>query len=576
MATKYTPGGQFTVDGKTYTTASGSGYDAVLVQPGALPAPTPTGYSKDAQGNVYTSGGQHITLDQFHAAGLNIDHIPLGPAPASSSNNNQGTADTTGWTRDASGTVLDASGNHITYESLQKGADGKPLVNLENLPLRPVADANADADIISDTSEQQSEVKTQNQKLQEQLAALGIEPPEDKVSPLIEEVLKGLRDRQKELDKREAEDTANIEKGFSTAKEELEMSQTEAYDRASGRVRIGGFIVKSEIEDLERMQRGFRLEMAGLEGSKATALQQATRAYQDQDYELAQAQLELAQGLEEQTYQRKNDYFNNILKLQASQKPVIDMDEVSQEYALSQMSKYPSAFTDLEPADFQNISLSEINRRVIGSKEYKLDMQNQARLAGGAGTGSGVSNQTIDNERALSSQFKSEPIVKNYNEILAKKLSVDQIIQSGVGGPGDLAVVYEFMKGLDPTSVVRETEYATAAKSGNIFLGAMTKFNGYFKESGGFLPDNVKNAFASIVNSKLQIQQRLYDNVASEYSGIAARQGLDPNNVVINYSAGSVNLIDNYIDSQLPPNEPEQPAQPTSWWSGVSSWLFGK
>ena len=36
-----------------------------------------TGYYKDAQNNVYTSSGQHVTLDQFKAANLNIDHIPL-------------------------------------------------------------------------------------------------------------------------------------------------------------------------------------------------------------------------------------------------------------------------------------------------------------------------------------------------------------------------------------------------------------------------------------------------------------------------------------------------------------------
>src|SRR3990167_9912209 len=309
MATKYTPGGQFTVDGKTYTTASGSGYDAVLVQPGALPAPTPTGYSKDAQGNVYTSGGQHITLDQFHAAGLNIDHIPLGPAPASSSNNNQGTADTTGWTRDASGTVLDASGNHITYESLQKGPDGKPLVNLDLLPLRPVADANADADIISDTSEQQSEIKTQNQKLQEQLAGLGIEPPEDTVSPLIEEVLKGLRDRAKEMDAREKEDIESIKKSYEVAGEEQKISQEEALAKAEGRVRYGGFITKMETDEIQDLQRKFRLENMALEGQKSVALLSAQRSYNDSDFELAQLQLEAAQKADEDLTQKKQQYF---------------------------------------------------------------------------------------------------------------------------------------------------------------------------------------------------------------------------------------------------------------------------
>ncbi len=123
-------------------------------------------------------------------------------------------------------------------------------------------------------------------------------------------------------------------------------------------------------------------------------------------------------------------------------------------------------------------------------------------------------NTTINQ---IAGSFDNEQIVKDYNVILAKKLSVDKILDAGLGGPGDLATVYEFMKALDPTSVVRETEYATAAKSGNIFQGALAQFNGYFNPNGGFLPQNVKDSFQSIVNSKLQVQQQLYQNLYNQY-----------------------------------------------------------
>lgn len=172
--------------------------------------------------------------------------------------------------------------------------------------------------------------------------------------------------------------------------------------------------------------------------------------------------------------------------------------------------------------------------------QYQNEDANRKISIAKAGVG-GTSNQTIDNERALLNQFNSEPIVKDYNTILAKKLSVDQILSQPLGGPGDLAVVYEFMKGLDPTSVVRETEYASAAASGNIFAGVLARFNGYLSPNGGFLPPQVKSAFQSIVDSKLKVQSQLYNNVASQYQGIAKTQGLNPNNVIINYSAGASN-----------------------------------
>lgn len=120
----------------------------------------------------------------------------------------------------------------------------------------------------------------------------------------------------------------------------------------------------------------------------------------------------------------------------------------------------------------------------------------------------------VDNIR---SQFVTSPIVKQYNEVVNKAYTVENILQNGeLGGPSDLALVFEFMKALDPTSVVRETEYEAAAKSGNIFRGALAKFNGYFKPEGGFLPQTVKDSFNEIVKIKLDAATRQYDNYKSE------------------------------------------------------------
>lgn len=139
--------------------------------------------------------------------------------------------------------------------------------------------------------------------------------------------------------------------------------------------------------------------------------------------------------------------------------------------------------------------------------------------------------KALNNEQQYYQQFNNNQVVKDYQVIATKADSVNKIIESGVGGPGDLSVVYEFMKALDPNSVVRETEFATAAKSGNLFLGQYARFNGYFKDSGGFLPENVKQAFASIVNSKLEAQTTRYNELAKQTRKIAYEQGLNPDHV---------------------------------------------
>lgn len=157
---------------------------------------------------------------------------------------------------------------------------------------------------------------------------------------------------------------------------------------------------------------------------------------------------------------------------------------------------------------------------LIDPKTGKVIYSAPKTYAPGTGSGSGATNlssTTLTKVQSVANQFDGEQIVKDFNVVQNKYQSVNQILNSKLGGPGDLAVVYEFMKGLDPTSVVRETEYASAAKSGNIFAGVFAKFNGYLNPNGGFLPDQVKQSFLSILNSKLSTVQKQYQNLYDEY-----------------------------------------------------------
>ncbi len=133
-------------------------------------------------------------------------------------------------------------------------------------------------------------------------------------------------------------------------------------------------------------------------------------------------------------------------------------------------------------------------------------------------TGEGeISAKTITQIDRISSSFDTSPIVKQFNEVQNKLMSVSNIIDAGVGGPGDLALVFEFMKALDPTSVVRESEYAAAARSGNIFAGIWTRFNkGFFAPEGGLLPEEVKKSFLKLVGVKYNAVEAQYDNLRNE------------------------------------------------------------
>lgn len=251
----------------------------------------------------------------------------------------------------------------------------------------------------------------------------------------------------------------------------------------------------------------------------------------------------------------------------------IKADKVKQENDRAWETQSANNEAQLELAmEFAKSGQTALINSVYGLNTTSPDFARQyAQLASSLKGAGGGSNQQTDNERALMSQFRGEQIVKDYNDILGQKGTIDAYIQNGVGGPADLALVFSFMRGLDPTSVVRESEYETAAKSGNIFQGAFSKFNGYFKEKGGFLPANVRQEFQNLVNQKLAVKQRQYDNVKSQYESIADRQGLDKQNVVIDYAGGAGDITSPVTDTSVAP----EIAPSESFWGKAANWLWG-
>lgn len=112
--------------------------------------------------------------------------------------------------------------------------------------------------------------------------------------------------------------------------------------------------------------------------------------------------------------------------------------------------------------------------------------------------------------------FNTAPIVKEFNEVQAQHQTISQIVNSQWSGPGDMSVVFAFMKALDPNSVVRETEYANAARSGNIFAGWAARFNGALNPSGGFLSDDVKRDFLRTIEARMGVKRAQYDNLRKQ------------------------------------------------------------
>jgi len=195
---------------------------------------------------------------------------------------------------------------------------------------------------------------------------------------------------------------------------------------------------------------------------------------------------------------------NNTLKtIQSAQ----DLDQLYtmpgiQNFALSQAEK---------------LSMALQSEQLAGIREERV-MRQEAAAARNAAIAAGMllpeQAETVD---GIDSQFRAEPIVKEYNTAVAKKAGVDAVLNSGVKGIQDITLVYEFMKSIDPTSVVRTEEFNNVAKSGNIFAGQMAKYNGYFAKGGGTLPENVRTSLKASMEGSFAQKEGQYYNVKSEF-----------------------------------------------------------
>lgn len=139
-----------------------------------------------------------------------------------------------------------------------------------------------------------------------------------------------------------------------------------------------------------------------------------------------------------------------------------------------------------------------------------------------------VSGQ-FGNEKDLWSQYSNADPVKVYEAVKGGYQRVYQGAQLD-SGAGDMSVIYGFMKMNDPGSVVRESEFEMAAKSGS--LGE--QIQGFVNQiaSGQRLDPEVRQRM-------VEAAAKLYDETSSDLSGInsqftdrATQYGVNPANVI--------------------------------------------
>jgi hypothetical protein len=99
---------------------------------------------------------------------------------------------------------------------------------------------------------------------------------------------------------------------------------------------------------------------------------------------------------------------------------------------------------------------------------------------------------------------------------------------------GDLALIFNYMKMLDPGSTVREGEFATAQNSAGIPDRVRVMYNKAI--SGERLADSTRKDFTTRAGSLYRRQEASHKKNVAQYSALAKRYGVDPQNVTTDFT----------------------------------------
>jgi hypothetical protein len=96
---------------------------------------------------------------------------------------------------------------------------------------------------------------------------------------------------------------------------------------------------------------------------------------------------------------------------------------------------------------------------------------------------------------------------------------------------GDIALIFNYMKMLDPASVVRESEFATAQNAAGVPDRIRVQYNKILQ--GEKLAPNTRQDFVKRAKQLFNRQNKQHTKRKQTFTGLANRFGLDPQNVVI-------------------------------------------
>ena len=142
-----------------------------------------------------------------------------------------------------------------------------------------------------------------------------------------------------------------------------------------------------------------------------------------------------------------------------------------------------------------------------------------------------------DQGRAESTMFNQFMQAAREPALLANRWRAIQAVRDDQTPAGDVSLIFAFMKMIDPGSVVRESEFATAANTGSVPQRVWAMYNRAIR--GERLDENVRLDFIRQAANLARSSRDGFQEIRTQFMDRAGRNKLDPEDVVIDFWAGA-------------------------------------
>ena len=145
-----------------------------------------------------------------------------------------------------------------------------------------------------------------------------------------------------------------------------------------------------------------------------------------------------------------------------------------------------------------------------------------------------IDDTQFDRQEKLRKEFEASATVKNYLDATQQFAWIVSTLWTKTW-PWDIAWIFQFMKSLDPSSVVRETEFAAAAESSWVVdratsLQILERLN-----SWQILTPKQREQFVQISKTLFENRKKAFDSKAKQYIRLAKEAWINPKSVVLDW-----------------------------------------